>query len=483
MNTPLRASIEQFVIEGLGHQSYSLTDPHSGTMAIIDPRRDIDVYLQAASQEQTRITQILETHLHNDYISGARELAAQTGATIVASALDPLRYAYHPVREDDQVAVGELSLRVLHTPGHTPEHVSYLLSEPDQPAPTALFSGGSLLVANAGRTDLLGPTMTLTLTRQQYQTLRRLLEALPGQVRVYPTHGAGSFCQASASDAARTTTIAQERLVNPAALAHSEEAFVQRQIAGYAEYPAYYRFMGPANREGPAVLGRVPTPALLSPRKVSSRLRDGVALVDGRDREVFAHQHVPGSLNIELNDTFGTYVGWTLPFNVPLILLIENEAGRREAVVQLIRIGYERIEGFVDGGIHAWQAAALPTSELTTMELVTCYQHWSRRESGIILDVRRSDEWHAGHIPGALHMPLGDLATHLQDLPQDQPLFTLCQTGYRAEIAASLIAATGRDVIAVRDGMGLWSKLGWPTTRETEEAKEMHQHPQKHGHA
>jgi hydroxyacylglutathione hydrolase len=209
-------------------------------------------------------------------------------------------------------------------------------------------------------------------------------------------------------------------------------------------------------------------------------------LVDGRDRAAFASQHVPGSLNIELDSTFGTYVGWTLPFNVPLMILIEDEPGWREAIVQLIRIGYERVEGFVDGGIHAWQAAALPTSQLATMDLATCYQRWSRREPGIVLDVRRSDEWRAGHIPGALHIHVGDLAQRMQELPQDQPILTMCQTGYRAELAASMIAVTGREVIAVREGMGVWNQRGWPSQQEVSEVDEGHDplhQTHAHGHA
>jgi hydroxyacylglutathione hydrolase len=455
--------IEQFVIEGLGHQSYAILDTQSGEAAIVDPRRDVDVYVQAAQRAQARITHILETHIHNDYITGSRELAARTGATIVASAIDPLHYAFQPVREGDHFNVGSLGYTVLATPGHTPEHVSYLLNEPGKEAPTALFSGGSLLAANAGRTDLLGKEMMLTLTRQQYHTLRRLLDTLPGQVRVYPTHGAGSFCMSTGSDSARSTTIAQERIVNPAAVANHEDEFVQRQIAGYSEYPAYYRYMGPTNREGPRVLGTLPTPPPFSPLEVQEHLRSGMPLVDGRGREAFAREHIPGSLNIELDGSFGTYAGWTLTFNVPLMILIEDEDGRREAVVQLIRIGYERVKGYVDGGIQAWKAAALPVNQFEGMDLETFYKRWSRRESLVVLDVRRSDEWREGHIPGALHIHVGDLAQRMHELPKDQPIATICRTGHRAEIAASMIAATGREVIAVRSGMEDWFQRGWPS--------------------
>ena len=321
-----------------------------------------------------------------------------------------------------------------------------------------------MLAANAGRTDLLGKEMMLTLTRQQYHTLRRLLDTLPGQVRVYPTHGAGSFCLSTGSDSPRSTTIAQERMVNPAAVAKDEDEFIQRQIAGYSEYPAYYRYMGPTNREGPRVLGTLPTPPPFSPLEVQERLRMGMPLVDGRRREAFAREHIPGSLNIELDGSFGTYAGWTLPFNVPLMILIEDEDGRREAVVQLIRIGYERVEGYVDGGIQAWKAAALPVNQFEEIDLETFYKRWSRHEPLVVLDVRRSDEWREGHIPDALHIHVGDLAQRVHELPKDQPIATICQSGHRAEIAASMLAATGRKVIAVRSGMEDWLRKGWPSS-------------------
>ena len=455
--------IEQFVVEGLGHQSYIVTDEASGTAAIVDPRRDVDVYLEAASRAGVKITHALETHIHNDYISGSRELVAKTGATIVASGADPLEYAFQPVREGDRFPVGQFSFQALATPGHTPAHVSYLLHETDQQQPTALFSGGSLLAGNAGRTDLLGEGMMLTLTHQQYQTLRRLLDTLPGQVHVYPTHGAGSFCMSTSAASARSTTIAHERLVNPAAVALNEEAFVQQQIAGYSSYPKYYAHMGPINRKGPPVIGTTPTPAPLSPLEVQRRLYNGIGLIDGRNRDAFACEHIPGSLNIELGSSFSTYIGWLLPFNVPLMLLIEDERGRREAVVQLMRIGFELVDGYLDGGISAWKAAALPTNQFEYMDIEALHKRWSQHENFVVLDVRRPDEWRAGHIPGSLPIQVGDLPTRMRELPKDQTIVTICQSGYRAEIAASMLAASGREVIVVRGGMEDWQKLGLPS--------------------
>jgi hydroxyacylglutathione hydrolase len=473
--------IEQFVVEGLGHQSYFISDDASGTAAIVDPRRDIDVYLEAAQRTGTRITHVLETHIHNDYITGARELEACTEATIVAGRLDPLNYEYQPVREGDRFNVGQLAFKVMDTPGHTPGHVSYLVYEAGSEVPGALFSGGSLLAANAGRTDLLGEDMILTLTRQQYQSLRRLLDYLPGHLRVYPTHGAGSFCMSTGANSARTTTIAQERLVNPAAMAKDEAEFVERQIAGYTAYPNYYRYMGGINQGGPRILGRIPNPSALNPASVQARLHSGIPLIDGRDRDTFAREHIPGAINIEQGNSFATYAGWVLPFNVRLMLLIEDEAGRREAVVQLIRIGYERVEGYLDGGMASWKAAALPTGQFASIDVETLHRRWSRHEPFVVLDVRRPDEWKSGHIPGAQHIHLGELAPRLHELPEDQPIATICASGFRAEIAASMVAASGREVIAVRGGMSDWIGADFPSTT-TDESTSAPGHDHTHAH-
>jgi hydroxyacylglutathione hydrolase len=458
--------IEQFYIEGLGHQSYLVSDGRSGLAAVIDPRRDVDVYLEAAARAQVRISHILETHIHNDYVTGGRELAARTGATIVASADAHLLYSHQPVRDGERFRVGQLTFEVLATPGHTPEHVSYLVYEPESNQPYALFSGGSMLVGSAGRTDLLGPTLTLTLTRQQYHSLLRLLQTLPDSVLVYPTHGAGSFCVASAVGAKRSTTIGQERLANPVVRARDEADFVRQQLAGYTAYPRYYQYMHDINQQGPRILGQLPELPPLTPQEVQSLLQRGLPLIDGRSRRDFAHEHVPGSLNIELDSSFATYVGWLLPFNTPLLLLIEDEEGRREAVVQLLRIGYEQAQGYLQGGIAAWKAAALPTESFERIDIETLYRRWKQQPSLTVLDVRRDDEWRAGHIPGALHVHVGDLPQQLESVPRNGPLAVICHSGHRAAIAASMLAATGRQVVAVEGGVGDWSARGLPTVTE-----------------
>ena len=474
--------IEQFFLDGLGHQSYYVADGKSGFAAVVDPRRDVDVYVQTANRSNARITHILETHIHNDYVTGARELAARTGAVIVGSAEGHILYEHQAVKDGDRLNVGELTYQVMATPGHTPEHVSYVLYQSDSTQPYAVFSGGSMLVGGAGRTDLLGAGKTLTLTRQQYASLRRMLETLPGSVLVYPTHGAGSFCAASAVSNTRSTTIGQERLASPAVQATSEEDFVLRQLAGYTAYPHYYSYMHDINQAGPRILNALPKPAPFSPQAVQAQLRAGMPLVDGRSRTAFAREHVPGSLNIELDSSFGTYVGWLLPFNVPLMLLIEDEDGRREAVVQLVRIGYEQPRGYLEGGIASWKAAALPVESFERIDIDTLHKRWSQRSPMTIVDVRRDDEWSEGHIPDSQHLHLGELPQHLDEVPRDNPIAVICRTGHRASIAASMIAATGRQVIAVQGGVPDWSERGLPTEIGQAEPVVHHHHDHTHAH-
>jgi hydroxyacylglutathione hydrolase len=472
--------VEQFYLAGLGHQSYLVSDEASEAAAVIDPRRDVAGYLEAAERHSVRITHILETHLHNDYVSGARELAAKTDATIVFSAAGQAAYAQRHVHDGDRVAVGALTFQVLATPGHTPEHVSYALSERTGDPPSAIFTGGSLLAAGIGRTDLLGPKMTIALTRQQYHSVRRLLTTMPGEAIVYPTHGSGSFCGAQTIGSLRSSTIAAEVAGNPVMLARDEGDFVRSQPASYGEFPAYYAHMRALNQAGPRILGDLPVPAAREPSAVWEAIRNGTPLIDGRRRDQFAAAHIPGSLNIESSDEdFATYIGWLLPFNTSLMLLIVDEEGRREAVVQLIRIGYERVEGYVAGGFAAWEAAALPVERFAHASVPELARRLKRGEPLSVADVRREAEWREGHVPDAIHVHIGDLPSHLASLPTDRPIATICRSGFRAAIAASMIAATGREVISIDGGMPDWQRLGLPVADDAsavDMTAEAHQH-------
>lgn len=476
--------IEQFFLDGLGHQSYIILDESAAAVAVVDPRRDVEIYLQAADRAGARITHVFETHLHNDYITGAREIAALTGATIVNAASAALGYDYQPVRDGDRVRVGALTFEALATPGHTPDHVSYALYEPERDRPSAVFSGGSMLVSSAGRTDLVSPGMTLTLTRAQYHSLRRLLDTLPDDALVYPTHGAGSFCGATMGQPPeRHSTIGQERLASPAAHVRDESEFVRQQLAGYGVYPAYYNYMGDINQRGPRILGTFPTSTPLAPALVRSNMEHGLPLIDGRSRHAFASEHVPGSLNVELDALFGTYVGWLLPFDKPLMLLVEDEEGRKEAVAQLVRIGFEQTRGHLDGGIAGWKAADFPTGSFETIDVAELHRRWARQERLAVLDVRDAAEWTSGHIPGALHIHFADLMRHLHEVPRDMPVATICRSGHRASMAASIVAALGRQTIAVaRGGVPDWIQQAQPAEHDTTGPQAVAPHEPEHAH-
>ncbi len=458
--------IEQFFLEGLGHQSYFVLDESAHIAAVIDPRRDIEIYLQAADAASARIAWVFETHVHNDYITGARELRERTGATIVSATSAGLAYEHQGVGDGDRIAMGTLTFTTLTTPGHTPDHLSYAVHEEGRDAPTAIFTGGSMLVGSAGRTDLVSPGMTLTLTRDQYHSLRRLLDTMPDEVLVYPTHGAGSFCGATMDGpTARRSTIGQERLASPASHAQDEAEFVRQQLAGYGVYPAYYRYMSEINLAGPRILGGLPELPPLAPPQVRANLAHGLPLIDGRGRRAFAQEHVPGALNIELDGSFGAYVGWLLPFNKPLMLLIEDQAGREEAVAQLIRIGYERLRGYLEGGVDAWKGAGYPTDRFETVTVDELRQRWLRHDRLALLDVRDSAEWESGHIPGSQHIHIGDLMQHLHEIPRDRPVVTICRSGHRAAMAASIVAVLGCETIAVRRG----GVPDWLATEQSDE--------------
>jgi hydroxyacylglutathione hydrolase len=448
--------VEQFFLEGLGHQSYIIVDESAHLAAIVDPRRDIGIYLQAADAADARIAYVFETHIHNDYITGALELRDRTGATIVNATSAELAYEHQGARDGDRIEMGALTFVVLATPGHTPDHLSYAVYDAGHDAPTAVFTGGSMLVGSAGRTDLVSPGMTLTLTRDQYHSLRRLLDTLPDDVLVYPTHGAGSFCGATMGEPpARRSTIGQERLTSPAAHVHDEAEFVRQQLAGYGTYPAYYRYMSEINQRGPRLLGGLPELAALTPQQVRAHLEHGLPLIDGRGRRAFAQEHIPGAFNIELDESFGTYVGWLLPFDKPLMLQIEDQAGRNDAVTQLIRIGYEQLRGYLDGGVDAWKLAGFPTSGFEGISVGEMRRRWQRDTNNnrvALLDVRDDIEWSSGHIPGAQHIHIGDLMSHLHEIPLDVPVATICRSGHRASIAASIVNALGRETIAVQEG-------------------------------
>jgi hydroxyacylglutathione hydrolase len=442
---PEAMELEVLVTPGLGDNSFLVGS--GGEAAVVDPQRDIDRLVGLADARGLNIRHVIETHVHNDYVSGALELREATGAEIAAPAGGEYRFAHRPMGDGDEVGFGDLRVVAMATPGHTPEHLSYVLEETASGRPRAVFTGGSLMVGGAGRTDLLGPELTDRLTRDQYRTLRRLAE-LPDDVEVLPTHGAGSFCGAGPSPKERTSTIGHERRHNGAMNAPDEDAFVRQQLTGLLAYPTYYRYMAEINRSGPALLRDLPRPRGRSPAEVAARLEAGVWVVDTRWRVQFARAHIPGSVNVELDESMGSYVGWIVPFGEPLILVLAEPVGGslEEAFTQLLRVGYERVEGYLEGGIPAWRADGRTVASYRVAGLDELCRSTQAGTVGNLLDVRQQTEWDEGHVAGSQHIFVGDLPDHLAEIPRDRETWAICATGHRASMAASLLDRAGAPV-------------------------------------
>lgn len=444
--------LEVFVTPGLGDATYLLAS--EGEALVVDPQRDARRFLDAAERHGWRIRAVLETHVHNDYLSGALEIRARTGADIVAPARGGYGFDHRPADEGDVVEAGGLRVVARATPGHTPEHLSWDVHEGDDPLPGAILTGGSLLAGSVGRTDLLGSDRTDELTSLQFRTIRRLA-ILPDSVRILPTHGSGSFCTAGPTIDDRVTTLGIERGRNPLLLIGEEPGFAAMLLAGLGEYPRYYPRMAPINRAGPVVLGAVAQPAPLDPASFAARAAAGLHVVDARDRGAFAAAHIPGSWNIELDETFGSYVGWMLPFDAPLLLVLPEPAAESgfEAATQLARIGFDHVVGHLDGGLEGWSSSGRPVRSYPTVTASAVAAAQRAGEPMTLLDVRQPNEWRdEGSVPGALEIFVGDLSERLAELPRAAELTVLCKAGPRAAIAASLLDREGFRVRLVADG-------------------------------
>ena len=455
--------VRQFVDEGLGNSAHLVISESSGVGALIDPLRDVDQYMAVAKAEGVRITHVLETHIHNDFVSGSRELAALTGARIVASADAGLEFDHQPVRDGDSLFIGDIQVKVIATPGHTPEHVSYLAHSTANPAePAVLFSGGSLLVGAVSRTDLLGHEHATGLAHQLYHSLHEKILPLGDDVIVHPTHGAGSFCTAAAA-AESTSTIGRERRSNPFLALPGPEAFTARLLASMPSYPTYFDHMRAVNRRGPHVLGELPRLARLTPHDVQGRHRHGEAVVDMRSIHDYARGHIPGVYHVELRSAFASWVGWVVPFGTPVILVSETTEVHEYAVRQLVRIGYDDLPGYLDGGMDAWKTVGLPVERIPVLTMREVRQRLIKEpgEPLVVVDVRQAHEWAAGHLPQAELVEAGGLAGAELHLPHDRLLAIHCGHGQRAATGLSVLEHRGYTNLAlIAEGIDQWREAG-----------------------
>ncbi|MDQ6669898.1 MAG: rhodanese-like domain-containing protein [Chloroflexota bacterium] len=420
---------------GLGDTTYLLS--YNGSGIVVDPQRDSERFLDQADAQGLRIRYVLETHVHNDYVSGGRELARHAQAELVLPAGAGVAFDHTPAFHLEDLVGEGLVVRPIHTPGHTPEHVSYLVMVGGRPL--ALFSGGSLLVGSAGRPDLLGVERAHQLAVDQFHSVQRLAQ-LPEELGLYPTHGEGTFC--TVSGAGRTTsTVGLEVRTNPVLQHHTAEAFARAQLTGLQPYPNYYAFMGSINTLGPEPLSKRAVPEL-DPAQVRA-LPGDVYVVDARPRMSFASGHVADALGVELADDFGTWIGWLLPFNAPIVLVLEPDQDLDEAVVQLGRIGFEQVRGVLRG-VVAWRAAGQPLTAYETVDVDAFARALTDGSGPQVLDVRSPAEWATGSLPGAVWRYVPDLAIDVPvELRQAERVWVACASGFRASIAAGLLERHG----------------------------------------
>ncbi len=439
----------------LGDRSYLV---HDGEVAfVVDPQRDIDRVLALLAEYGVRLTHVFESHIHNDYVTGGLALAKRTGAAYLVNGADEVSFARTPIGDGEVVEVGDrMRVTAVATPGHTYTHLSYILRDDRTGEQVAVFSGGSLLFGATGRPDLLGEAHTDELVRLQHASAHRLADTLPDSAEVFPTHGFGSFCSATQSEAT-ASTIGQEKQSNPV-LTQDEETYVRELLAGLNAYPAYYAHMAPANAAGPGAPD-LSAPTQADPTELRRRIEAGEWVVDLRNRTVFAAGHVPGSLNFGIDGGFATYLGWLIEWGTPLTLLGETAEDVATAQRELVRIGIDRPAAAATGTPEEWVAgtgagpASFPTATFADLAQVRHHRLVT------VLDVRRTDEYAAARIDGAVNIPLHELTKRLGDVP-DGEVWVHCAGGYRASVAASLLDAAGKRLVAVDDSFDNAREVG-----------------------
>jgi hydroxyacylglutathione hydrolase len=461
----------QFVLEDLGQASYLLGSEKTGEALVLDVRRDVDVYFQAARTHGLRIAYAVDTHQHNDYVTGICEVAGRSEAQLLASARAELGYRARPLRDGERVEMGDVLIEALHTPGHTPEHISLLVTDRSRgEEPALLLSGGALLVGDVGRPDLLGGhDHTLEMANAMRETLQGKILALPDHVEVYPTHVAGSLCGGNIGSRYSTTIGYERRLNRLLSCITSRERFVAEclNLESLPAVPPYWRRMRGLNQQGPPLLGVLAEPPALRV-DVFARQHDAFAIaVDCRAPEAYGGGHIPRSINVGLGPSFPTWFGSVVPFDAPVLLVLEHPSELWDACWSMLRIGYELPRGWLAGGMYAWRTSGQDIATLPQWTARELRQHLEQERDLVVLDVRQPQEWMSGHIDRARHITGAQLLERAGELPADRPIAVVCSSGYRSSVAASVLARRGHTrVVNVLGGMMAWTRAGFPVVRE-----------------
>ena len=447
--------VQLFRDGGLGNGSY-LVEVSAGRAVLIDPDRRVRRYLDAAKDRGFEIVGVLDTHLHADFVSGAQDIRAETGAALYEPAEAGVSFPHIPMAPGERIDLDDVEVEVLSTPGHSPEHVSYVLRREGEAAPV-LFSGGALIVGGAARSDLAGPELTDHLTHHQYETLLRAFSDLPDETLLKPTHGGGSFCSAG-SGKKHTSTLGEERATNRL-LSMTEQEFLLTWPASFPRTPAYFARMREINWSGPRLRKDVEMPRPLTPEAFAAAAsEEGTIVVDVRDAASYAQAHGQGALAIPFRDAFPTWLGWLVPADARLLFVLGDTA-LEDVVDACLLVGLERFEGYLDGGMETWREAGLPVRSLPAIgpdDVVS----WLEKGAQPI-DVREPDELELGGVAGAVSVPLGDLPGHTVTLPPGRPLLVYCASGMRSTTAASLLERAGvGPVVNLRGGYGAWQEAG-----------------------
>ena len=446
---------QQFFLSCLAHASYFIGS--DGVAAVVDPQRDVDVYLREAEEHGFKIRYVIETHLHADFVSGHRELAARTGARIYLGARADAAFPHVDIHDGDELRIGKCRVQFLETPGHTLESISAVVYDEDSNAPKMVLTGDTLFIGDVGRPDLGGDPKELA--GMLYDSLHGKLLKLPDNVEVFPAHGAGSLCgRAMSSD--RSSTIGRERSTNYAIKAADKAEFIELLTSELPDRPGYFSTDVELNRAGAVSLGELPPPEALSPQQLRERQSAGALVLDTRDEDAYGAGHVPGSISISLDGQFAMWAGTIIGLEIDVIIVAENEEQVRESHIRLARVGIERATAYLAGGMQAWTAAKMPVARVALLDPREFASEITK--PGVqVVDVRRPMEWTAGHIAGAVHMPLNRLMGTMQELDPKRPIAVHCKSGYRSSIAVSLLQREGFEkIVHMRGGWDAWQETG-----------------------